>query len=291
MSEKIHVREAAGLLEFLRANLKDWSRNTIKQRLQEGCVSVNAKRTTKHDYKLKAGDLVEVSAPAKNTINKPTQLEILYFDHDVVAINKPSGMLAVGTTTETQLHALAILRHQMSREMKSVKLWPVNRIDRDTSGVMLFARSREVREEIKTVWNTAEKIYLAVVLGCPDPASGTIDQPLRLDEVVYHMHVGKHRNADPAITHYKTIRTAGGRSLLEVQIETGRQHQIRAHLSWLGYPVVGDSRYGKSGGRMGLHSLRLKITKPGNAKPFIFEAPAPADFLSLMPKDTVKNTK
>ena len=131
-------------------------------------------------------------------------------------------------------------------------------------------------------WKAAEKIYLAIVEGCPEPAEGTIDQPLRPDPVIYQMHVGPHPDAKRAVTHFTTERYAGQRTLLRVTLETGRQHQIRAHLAWLGHPAVGDQRYGTVGTRMGLHALRLSITKPGTNKPLVFEAPAPADFLALL---------
>ena len=128
----------------------------------------------------------------------------------------------------------------------------------------------------------AEKTYLAVVAGRPDPAQGTIDEPLRLDEVEYRMHVGAHPGAKPAVTHYETERTAEGRSLVRVRLETGRQHQIRAHLAWLGCPVVGDPRYGVAGARLGLHALRLAIFHPGTGRELVCEAPVPADFRALL---------
>lgn len=282
MSDKLYVKENSELLAFLIASLQGWARSKIKQRLQSGCVSVNGVSITQHDHVLSTGDLVEVGATAKAANPAPSQLEILYSDREIIAINKPAGLLSVGTTKETQQHALAILRNQLSRRSQAVKLWPVNRIDRDTSGVLLFATSREMREAVMDKWNQAEKNYLAIVVGCPNPTEGTINQPLRLDEVEYRMHVGEHPDAKSAITHYKTERTNNGRSLLQVQIETGRQHQIRAHLSWLGYPVVGDQRYGTAGNRMGLHALRLKIIHPKNGKELTFETAAPADFLALM---------
>lgn len=282
MSEKLQVKEPAKLLVFLAERLPGWARSKIKQRLQGGCVSVNGTVITQHDFALNVGDLVEVGAAAKTTNSTPSQLEILYSDRDIIAINKPAGLLSVGTTKETQQHALAILRNQLSRRSQAVKLWPVNRIDRDTSGVLLFATSREMREAVMAKWDKAEKTYLAIVEGCPNPAEGTIDQPLRADDEEYRMHVGAHPDAKPAITHFTTERTNGTRTLLRVQIDTGRQHQIRAHLSWLGYPIVGDQRYGTAGVRMGLHSLSLKIINPKNGKELSFETPAPADFFVLM---------
>jgi 23S rRNA pseudouridine1911/1915/1917 synthase len=191
-------------------------------------------------------------------------------------------LLSVGSPKNKEPHALGILRDQLSRRNKSVKLWPVHRIDRDTSGVLLFATSREMREAVMKGWKTAEKTYLAIVEGCPKPAEGTIDQPLRLDPVIYQMHVGTHPDAKRAVTQFTTERSVGLRTLLRVELETGRQHQIRAHLAWLGHSVVGDQRYGTAGTRMGLHALRLSITKPGTNKPLVFETPAPSDFLALL---------
>jgi 23S rRNA pseudouridine1911/1915/1917 synthase len=282
MSDKLTVNKPATLLIFLNENLHNWARNKIKERLQTGCVSVNGTSITQHNFALSTGDLVEIGTSVKVANSTPSKLEILYSDRDLIAINKPAGLLSVGTTKETQQHALAILRKQLSRPSLDVKLWPVNRIDRDTSGVLLFATSKDMREAVMDKWDQAEKTYLAIVVGCPNPSQGTINQPLRLDEVEYRMHVGEHPDAKSAITHYQTERSANNRSLLKVQLETGRQHQIRAHLSWMGYPVVGDPRYGTAGGRMGLHSLRLKIIKPNSGKELVFETPAPKDFLMLM---------
>jgi 23S rRNA pseudouridine1911/1915/1917 synthase len=131
-------------------------------------------------------------------------------------------------------------------------------------------------------WKTAEKVYLAVVEGCPKPSRGTINQPLRLDPEIYQMHVGQHPDAKQAITHFTTERSGAQRTLLRVMLETVRQHQIRAHMAWLGHPVIGDKRYGTAGPRMGLHALRLSIVKPGTNKPLVFESPVPADVLALV---------
>ncbi|RZW23052.1 MAG: RluA family pseudouridine synthase [Desulfobulbaceae bacterium] len=211
-----------------------------------------------------------------------SQLSILYEDRDLIAINKPAGLLSVGSGKGKEPHALGILRDQLSRRNKSVKLWPAHRIDRDTSGVLLFATSREMREAVMRRWKVAEKTYLAIVEGCPKPAEGTIDQPLRLDPKIYQMRVGSHPDAKHAVTHFTTERTVGLRTLLRVELETGRQHQIRAHLAWSGHPVVGDQRYGTAGTRLGLHALRLGIAKPGTNKSLVIETPPPVGFLELL---------
>jgi 23S rRNA pseudouridine1911/1915/1917 synthase len=282
MSDRLRVSEATGLLSFLNTQLKCWTRNKIKQRLKAGCVFVNGRSITQYDHELKAGDDVEVRAAVKNIQRETSHLEILYSDSDLIAINKPAGLLSVASADENKHHALAILRNQLSRPNRPVKLWPVHRLDRGTSGVLLFATSREMREAVNAGWSGAEKIYLAVVEGCPNPSQGSINQPLRMDSDKYHMHVGAHPEAKNAITHFDTQRTVRDRALLEVQLETGRQHQIRAHMAWLGHPVIGDPRYGTDGPRMGLHALRLSITRPGTGKRLTFEAPAPDEFLDLL---------
>jgi len=281
MSDRLTVKANTTLMPFLTIQLQGWSRNTIKQRLKSGCVRVNGEQVTRHDHNLRVSDQVVVEASAQGVSSVRSQLDILYRDRDLIAINKPAGLLSVGAQKNKEPHALGILRDQLSRRNNPIRLWPVHRIDRDTSGVLLFATSGEMREAVMKGWKTAEKTYLAIVEGCPKPAEGTIDQPLRLDPVIYQMHIGPHPEAKRAVTHFTTERSVGQRTLLRVILETGRQHQIRAHLAWLGHAVVGDQRYGTDGPRMGLHALRLSINKPGTNKPLVFETPAPADFLAL----------
>ena len=282
MSDRLRVNQASGLLTFLNSQLKGWSRNKIKQRLKTGCVVVNGQSIMQHDHELKADDHVEILAAKKNIQHGVSRLEILYSDSDLIVINKPAGLLSVASADENKQHALAILRKQLTRPKRSVSLWPVHRLDRDTSGVLMFATSREMREAVNEGWSEAEKTYLAVVKGYPNPIQGSIDQPLRMESEKYHMIVGAHPEAKNAITHFHTLRTINDRALLEVQLETGRQHQIRAHMAWLGYPVIGDPRYGTPGPRMGLHALRLSITRPKTGKRLTFESPAPDEFLELI---------
>ena len=282
MSDRLSVKASSPLLAFLIDQLKGWSRSTIKQRLKNGCVIVNGEQVTRHDHPLRVGDRVVVEASARRASSVRPQLGILHKDRNLVAINKPAGLLSVGSSNKTEPLALGLLRDQLSHHNKSIKLWPVHRIDRDTSGVLLFATSREMREAVIAGWKASEKIYLAIVEGSPKPSSGTIDQPLRPDQEIYQMHVGPHPEAKRAITHFTTERSVAQRTLLRVALETGRQHQIRAHMAWLGHPVIGDQRYGTAGERMGLHALRLGITSPGTKKPLEIEAPAPADFMLLL---------
>lgn len=283
MADKFIVKEESKLLEFLFHHLKGWSRKTIKQRLQGSSIAVNSKITTKHDFILHVDDTVEVSVVKKASSQQQSQkLEIIYQDKDVIAINKPAGLLSVGNTTENKQHALAILRNQLSRGKNKIKLWPVHRLDRDTSGILLFATSKEIREAVMNKWPVSEKVYLAIVKGTPKDSTGTIEQPLRLDKKEYRMHVGNHPDAKSAITHYNVKKSTSKCSLVEIKIETGRQHQIRAHLAWLGHSILGDERYGTKGEKMGLHAKKLTIIHPLKKKPMSFEIDAPSDFYKLL---------
>jgi 23S rRNA pseudouridine1911/1915/1917 synthase len=283
MADRLAVTEDTTLLVFLVNRLDGWSRKKIKQRLQGGLVMINDLPTTQHDMALTTGDVVEVLATKKHSAHGGEQLEVLYSDRDLVAINKPAGLLSVGAGSETKNHALSLLRKQLSGPRRPVKLWPVHRLDKETSGVLLFATSKEMREAVSARWTDAKKTYLAIVQGTPDPAQGTIDQPLYFDAKGLRSHVGPHPEAQRAITHYVTEDTGKGRSLLKVTIDTGRQHQIRAHLAWLGHPVVGDGRYGTKAPCMGLHAFRLSIIHPQNGKELVFETPPPKNFLALSP--------
>jgi 23S rRNA pseudouridine1911/1915/1917 synthase len=290
MAQQYKVTSRGKLLPFLFETLsinEGWSKKTVKQRLQSASIFVNGQVQTKHDYILTPDDVVQVGVAQRTGHHTNTQqikLEIIHQDKDLIAINKPAGLLSVGTTKENKNHALALLRTQLSRGKKSeaTKLWPVHRLDRDTSGILLFATSKEVREAVMDKWATTEKTYLAVVEGKPKVEADTITEPLRLDENEYKMHVGQHKHAKSAITHYTLRESSDTRSLLEVRIETGRQHQIRAHMSWMGNAVVGDERYGKKGGRMGLHAMRLNFVHPITQKNVLLEVDAPRDFYSLL---------
>ncbi len=282
MSDRFTVKQPTTLLPFLNTQLNGWARNKIKQRLKTGCIFVDGKSITQYNYELNIGSQVEIRASAAGISRGTKSLEILYADRNIIAINKPAGLLSVATTKENKEHALAILRNQLSRPARPVKLWPVHRLDRDTSGVLLFATSIEIREAVHEHWPSAEKTYLAITEGCPNPSHGTIDQPLWMNPEKYHMNVGAHPDAKNAITHFKTLKTINNRALLEIKLETGRQHQIRAHLAWLGCPVVGDPRYGREGPRLGLHALRLSIIRPNAGKQLTFETPPPNEFLDLL---------
>ncbi|RLA58841.1 MAG: RluA family pseudouridine synthase [Epsilonproteobacteria bacterium] len=282
MAEKFKIEKRIKLLEFLFSHLEGWSKKTIKQRLKNESILVNGKVNTKHDFYLQVKDIVEIAGKQKGFSSNRDKIEIIYQDKDLIAINKPAGLLSVATKQENKVHALAILRKQLSHSKKDVKLWPVHRLDRDTSGILLFATSKIIRETLMATWGEAQKVYLAVVEGKPVEKKATINQALRLDEKEYRMHVGQHPDAKMAISHYELKKEGRQRSLLEVRIETGRQHQIRAHMAWLGHSITGDERYGTKGSRMGLHATKLKIIHPVTKAYLELEVAATKDFYQLL---------
>lgn len=281
MTERIHVRADGPLLEVLAAHLPTWTRNTLRQRLSLGCVLVNGATVRRADHALRAGDAVEIVAKEQGQAGQERRhvLPVLWSDDDLVAIDKPAGLLSV-SADDAQPHALGLMRQALAVGSRPAPLWPVHRLDRETSGVLLLARSREACDLVQAAWHEARKTYLAVVVGRPNPPEGTIDAPLWQDQNL-RVRVGPHPDARPARTRYRTLRVAGGRTLLEVELDTGRKHQIRAHLAHAGTPIVGDDRYGERDVRLGLHALRLSLPHPRTGSPLTFEAPPPPEFEAL----------
>ncbi|MBI5434760.1 MAG: RluA family pseudouridine synthase [Planctomycetes bacterium] len=266
------------MLEFLRRSLPGWKRSTLEQRIRAGTVRVNGATWRRNDF-VAVGDHVSVGDRDDVEIEReaPAGIELLHLDDDLVAIDKPAGLLSVSTEREKQATALALVRDHLARAKSPARLWPVHRIDRETSGVLLFARSAEVQTAVQAAWERARKTYLALVEGRPTPPAGVIDQPLWEDRGLF-VRVGRHPEAKAARTRYATREARGERTLLEVELETGRRHQIRAHLAWLGHPIVGDPRYGTASARMGLHAWKLELEHPADARRLELVAPPPKGF-------------
>ncbi|MEE9394003.1 MAG: RluA family pseudouridine synthase [Planctomycetota bacterium] len=283
MSERLKVDAPAPLLAFLRSNLDSWAVRTLKMRLRLGCVQVNGNPARRHDHALQVGDLVEIVArgDGEQTPQNRVPFTVLFSDDELIAIDKPAGLLSVASERDRRRTALALVRDSLSTPEHQASLWPVHRLDRETSGVLLFARSREICDALQDSWAKAQKTYLAVVDGHPQPSEGLIDEPLWEDQSL-NVRVGRRPDAKDARTRFVTRDRGRWRALLEIELLTGRRHQIRAHLAWIGHPVTGDRRYGAAGPRMGLHALRLCVTHPVTDSELVLEAPLPKVFSALL---------
>lgn len=277
MSERLRASEPLRLLAFLRKALPGWKRSTLEQRIRAGCVTVDGHVWTRNDVvAVGAQVIVGDHADAVDTRPLPAGMALLHEDDELVAIDKPAGLLSVATDGEKERTALALLRERLSEPRHTVRLWPVHRIDRETSGVLLFAKSADVQRALQSAWTEAHKTYVALVDGRPDPAQGVIDEPLFEDRALF-VRVGRGPDAKEARTRYRTLAAGARRSLVEVELDTGRKHQIRAHFAWLGCPVTGDDRYGTRAERLFLHALRLDVPRSDGSR-LVVEASAPRTF-------------
>ena len=272
------------LLAWLVDVLRPMNRTRVKQLLRHGLVSVNGTSTTRHDHFVRPGDSITI-ARAAEARHSPVDLAIVYEDDEVIAIDKPPGLLAVATETEkldTAFTRLAAVLDARSAGRPFV----VHRLDRETSGLLLFARSAEVRDRFQQAWDAVEKTYLAVVEGVPRPAEGTIENHL-IEGMNLRVRVGRPGGAAKlAVTHYRLLASRGAHSLVEVKLGTGRKHQIRVHLAGLGCPVIGDPDYGAKTNparRLGLHAWKLALAHPVTGESLNLESPLPAALKRLAP--------
>jgi len=218
--------------------------------------------------------------------HRPRGLTILYEDRDIIVIDKSAGLLTVKATYEKEKTAHHILTTYIRKGcLKSKKeLFVVHRLDRDTSGVLVFAKSFEAKENLKLQWKNVKKKYLAVVHGILPEKSGTITSYLAENEDYEVSSVKDPGKGELAKTRYKVIKEAKKFSLLEIELLTGKKNQIRVHFSEKGHPLVGDDKYGKKGepkSRLALHSHYLTFKHPHSGKELTFEAEVPVFFKSF----------
>lgn len=263
------------LFDILNDGLSNsFKRGKIKSFLEHSQVSINGVVTTKYNYPVQKGDSVSVCLTPSNNIKIP--FEVIYEDDYLIAINKPPGLLSVATDSEKENTAFRILKEC------GKTVFVVHRLDRDTSGVLLFAKRREVKEKLQKNWDrTLYREYIAVCEGVFKEKSGRAESYLKESKthIVYSDKFGK--NGKKAITNYEVIKTSKKYSWLRINIETGRKNQIRVAMKDLGHPIAGDKKYGALTNpfkRLGLHASMLKIIHPVTEKVVTFEAKIPRCF-------------
>lgn len=269
----------AELLAWLLVALQPTNRTRVKELLCSGRVEVNGVSVTRHDHPIGTGDRVRIlrdPPPARDP--RMAGLSIAYEDDAVVVLDKPSGLLTVGAPGDPTPSAFTKLNAAMEAR-RGGSVFVVHRLDRGTSGLLMFARTLDLRERIQASWETVTKTYLAIVEGVPSPPEGVIinflteGQDLKVRASPFEKPGSKR-----AISRYRMVSTRGRCSLVEVTIETGRKHQIRVHMAGLGCPVIGDKRYEATfnpAGRLGLHAWRLAFDHPTRGKRVELESPLP----------------
>ena len=275
------VENPTTLLDELSLSFPDSSKTSLRQMLAAGRVRVNGEVEKNAKVALGAGDVLTVGQKEVK-VALPESLSILHEDDDVIVVLKANGLLTVGTERERENTAQAYLNDYL-REKGEERIHVVHRLDRETSGVLVFAKSFEAREALKAKFavHNVERIYVAVIEGAMEPAEGTIRSNLLERKDLRMESVSSHPDAKHAVTHYKTVAASDQYALLEITLETGRKNQIRAHLSEAGHPIVGDRLYGSAInplGRLGLHARLLGFDHPSTGKRMTFTAPLPRVF-------------
>jgi len=279
------IREPKPLLEALAELFPDSTRTSLRQMLSSGRVRVNGEIEKNAKRELESDDSIDVTAKSVQRA-LPPELAILFEDEHVIVVLKANGLLTVATERERDTTAQAYLNTYLGA-IGDERIHVVHRLDRETSGVLVFAKHFAAREALKEQFaaHSVDRVYVAVVEGRMVPPEGTFRSHLREMRDLKMVSVKAHPEAKYAVTHYRTIESKNGYSMLEVTLETGRKNQIRAHLSEAGHPVVGDRMYGSTVnpiGRLGLHAKLLGFDHPASGKHLVFTAPIPKSFRDLV---------
>jgi 23S rRNA pseudouridine1911/1915/1917 synthase len=280
------VAAAEPLLISLLNHLPHKSRNVIKAVLKARQVAVDGSAVTQFDHSLKPGQQVEVSWERTKTPQQPKELNLVFEDQDIIVINKPAGLLTVATAKEKRKTAYSMLSSYIKKENPENKIFVIHRLDRETSGLLMFAKSEMVQKRIQESWSStiSQRTYVGVVEGRVTRREGTVTSWLS-ESKAFIVYSGQDpQRGKKAITHYKVLQANTSFSLLQINLETGRKHQIRVHMQDINHPIIGDKKYGStinSLRRLGLHARVLAFVHPTTGEQSHFETPIPEKFINL----------
>jgi 23S rRNA pseudouridine1911/1915/1917 synthase len=288
MSVQTHKVESEGLLrELLASVLAGASGKRIDQLLRHKSVAVNGEVITRGTHPLAPGDVVTIHfdrRPAPRA-ELPHGLRVIFEDDDIIVVDKPPGLLTIATEHQRERTAYAILTDYVRERKADARVFIVHRLDKGTSGLLIFARSEAVKRSLQEGWRAVEKRYLAVVEGCPSPETATIRTRLRENKGLEVYSTEVEGEGAEAVTSYRLMRKSKRCALLEITLQTGRKNQIRVHLSEQGHPVVGDTKYGAHGspvGRLALHAASLSLVHPTRGERLQFTSPLPSRLAGLL---------
>lgn len=280
------VKGNALLMEFLMMQMPGKSRNKIKFLLGNKQVLVDGKPISQFNHPLTTGQKIEISKQRIEPEKKVRDFTVIYEDDDLIVIDKQAGLLSIATDKEKRATAYSLLSDHVKKQNSDNKIFVVHRLDRETSGLLLFAKSEEVKFHLQELWNDTiiERSYIAVVEGPVEKPEGVITSYL-VEGKTFNVHSSQNPNyGKKAITNYKVLQKNKAYSLLKVNLETGRKNQIRVHMQDIGHCIVGDKKYGASGSplkRLGLHAQQISFIHPSSGKKLYFETEIPSVFLGL----------
>lgn len=283
------VQQPAELLAYLFAIWPEEKKKQIRNWLKFQAVTVNGRPITQFNHPLQPGDVVAIRsdrfAVPKTVLT--SGIKVFFEDAHLIVIDKPADLLSIASEAEQEKTAYFQLNEYLrqGRGHARDRVWIVHRLDRETSGLMVFAKTPEAKEALQTGWDQAEKVYEAVVEGRLRDDAGTFESDL--DET----NPFKVRSAPAsaltrhAVTHFKVLKRREWRTLVQLTLETGRRHQIRVHLADAGCPIVGDKKYGAKSDpaeRLGLHACSLRFPHPETGKEMHFNSPLPKELAKLV---------
>lgn len=280
--------EGHKLLEYLYSMMADRKRTTVKDYLKHNQVMVGQTVTRQWDQELQPGDIVKVNTSREFQVFRNPRLKIVYEDDDIIVVNKGYGLLSMGTDNKSEGTAYWILRDYVKRKDPRNKIFIVHRLDQQTSGLMMFAKNVQTKEAMQHNWNNMvlERRYIAIVEGGRiDPPVGSVESYLAENSVHEVYSTDNPDEGQFAVTRYRTLRSRGQYSMVELQLETGRKNQIRVHMKDLGHPIAGDKRYGAKTSpihRLCLHAQTLRFVHPITKRDMNFTSELPAGFTKMV---------
>jgi RluA family pseudouridine synthase len=284
---QLPVIEAGELMKFLLEKLPALTRNNIKSLLAHRQVMVDEQVVTRYNHPLQKGQEVVVNWSLVRDEGHRQGLKILYEDVDLIVIDKPAGLLSMASDKEKLYTAYHQLTDYVRQTNPDNHLFIVHRLDRDTSGVMLFAKNEEAKHKLQDAWKqmVVDRAYVAVVEGKVEKKEGSIKSWLKETKTRLMYSSSKSGDGLEAITHYKVLKASPQYSLLEIRLETGRKNQIRVHMKDIGHSIAGDKKYGAATnpiGRLGLHAHILALNHPTSGELMRFETEIPRKFSRLL---------
>lgn len=273
------------LLETVAQFLPDHKPTKLKSMLRHNQFAINGMPSTQFNRPVAAGDILEVNFDNSFQTFSHPKLKIVYEDNHIMVVDKAYGLLSTGTPKEKDETVFGILRAYVQRRNPLAHIYVVHRLDRDTSGLMILARSKQARDLLTTQWNNLveKRLYQGVVEGVMSDSNGTIEQYLTDDENNYEVQVTSDKKAGKlAVTQYAVIERGRHFSLLQFQMRTGRKNQIRVAMKSIGHPISGDRKYGATPNgihRLALHATSLCFHHPVTDQLLKFESPIPSSFI------------